>query len=126
MFDFWLTTILYQVITVNSTQPCFLNMSAGVDMWKNCGFDKDYLQAALAPWMWVTGGYFPMILASVFVLIPYIKYQKAIYPIMVGTLFLPISYFVFPQVFLSWAIIMVGMVVGVLIWYAFISQTNEG
>ena len=30
-----------EVITVNQTEPCFLNYSAGVDMWKNCGFDED-------------------------------------------------------------------------------------
>ncbi len=114
-----------QVITVNQTQPCFLNYSAGIDMFRNCGLGDDYLETALLPWEWRTGGYFSMVLVSIFVMISYIKYHKVVYPLTIGTLFLPISYFVFPTVFLTFAILMAGITFGILIWYIFIKQTKE-
>jgi len=114
-----------QVITVNQTQPCFLNYTAGIDMFRNCGLGDDYLETALLPWEWITGGYFSMVLVSIFVLISYIKYHKVVYPLTIGTLFLPISYFVFPTVFLTFAILMAGITFGILIWYIFIKQTKE-
>lgn len=94
-------------------------------MWQNCGFGKDYIQASLSPWTWVTGGYFSMIFVCILIGITYLKYQKASYPLIIGTVFLPISFTLFPQVFLVWAIIMVGMFIGIIAWYAYISQANE-
>ena len=43
-------------IDVPTSQPCFLNMTAGVDMWKNCGASDDYMDFALGGFEWVTGG----------------------------------------------------------------------
>ena len=114
-----------EVITVNQTTPCFLNYTAGVEMWENCGYSDDYLSAALLPWEWITGGNFSMIIVSIFVLFTYIKYHKVVYPIMIGVIFLPISYFAFPDSFLSFSIIMVGVALGILIWYTFVKQTKE-
>lgn len=114
-----------EVITVNSTSPCFLNYTAGVHMWEDCGYDEDYLEAALLPWEWITGGNFSMILAGIFVMFTYIKYHKAIYPILIGVFMLPISFFVFPDSFLSWAAVMAFVTIGILIWYVYIRQTKE-
>ena len=114
-----------QLVTVNQTTACFLNYSAGLDMWENCGLDEDYLEFSLLPWEWITGGNFSMILVSVFVLISYIKYHKAIYPIIVGIMYLPIAFFVFPDTFLSFAFVMLGVTFGILIWYIYIKQTKE-
>lgn len=114
-----------QSINVNQTTPCFLNYTAGYDMWENCGMGDDYLQTALLPWEWITGGNFSMMLAGVFVLFTYIKYHKAVYPIIIGIMMLPISYAVFPDTFLSWAIIMTFVTIGILIWYVYIRQTKE-
>jgi hypothetical protein len=94
-------------------------------MWHNCGFDKDYIKASLGPWQWVTGGWFSMILVSVLIGMTYLKYHKALYAVLIGSLFLPISYGLFPEVFLTWAIIMVGICIGVILFYVFVSQTNE-
>ena len=123
MFE-WLP-VLFQLINVNQTTPCFLNFSAGVNIWHNCGMDKDFLKASLVGWEWVTGGNFSLILVSIFTTFSYIKYHKAIYPILVGTLFLPIAFFVFPEVFLTWGFVMTAMALGILIWYVIVSQTNE-
>lgn len=120
-----LQPVYAQTIIVNSTDPCFLNYTAGVELWENCGFDDDYLTFALMPWEWITGGNFTMILVSVIILGSYIKYQKMVYPILIGVLFLPISYFAFPNVFLSWAVVMAFAGIGMLVWYAFIRQTRE-
>ena len=66
-----------------------------------------------------------MVIVSLFVLMTYIKYQKVVYPILIGTMFLPISWFLFPTQFLSWAFIMAGCGVALIIGYIIISQTNE-
>ena len=127
MFEWILIHIAtLQTITVNSTAPCFFNYTSGVNIWQNCGVGKDWLQAFLLPWNWVTGGYFSMIVVAVLILTTYIKYQKAIYPMIIGIVFLPISYFVFPNLFLIWAIVVgVGAGLGLLIAWIFTSQTNE-
>ena|SRR2546426_4831766 len=116
--------ITFQTILVNSTQACFLNYTSN-NIWKSCGLDKDFLQGVLIGWQYITGGYFSMILASILILFTYIKYHKIVYPLLVGTLFIPISYFVFPAQFLNFAILMAAIGIGILIWYIIISQTNE-
>lgn len=125
MLDLSMLPVLYQIIHFNSTSPCFLNYSAGAQMWQNCGFGIDYLKASLAPWQWVTGGWFSMIFVAVIIGMSYIKYRKAAYPLIIGTIFLPISFSLFPQTFLVWAIVMTGMFIGIIAWYAYISQANE-
>ena len=94
-------------------------------MWQNCGMGNDYLTTAMLPFQWVTGGWFSMIMVSVFVLMTYIKYQKVVYPMIIGTIFLPVSYFMFPTQFLSFAFLMVGIGLALLIGYIYISATNE-
>jgi hypothetical protein len=120
-----LIAVTLQVIQVNQTEPCFLNYSAGHHMLENCGYDDDYLTAALAPWTWVTGGFFPVILVSILTLGTYIKYHTAIYPLIIGLIFLPVSYFAFPDSFITFAFLMMGAVTGIMIWYAFIHQTKD-
>ena len=117
--------VVYQIIQVNQTTPCFLNASAGADMWRNCGITTDYLQTVLLPWEWITGGYFSFFLVSIFVGITYIKYHKIVYPILVGVIFLPISFFVFPEQFLSFAILFAFIGGGLLVAYIFLRQTKE-
>ena len=106
-----------QVITVNSTTPCFLNATAGIHMWENCGADEDFISFALLPFEWITGGYFSMILISVLILAVYIKYHKAIYAVAIGVVFIPISFQFFPDQF--WGFIVILVVLGVaagIIW----------
>ena len=112
-------------IPVNQTEPCFLNYTAGSDLWQNCGISDDYLNFALAPWVWVTGGYFSMIMVALLIMVSYIKYQKAAYPMIIGVMFLPISYVLFPNIFMTWAVILTAFTAGIFIWYAFIKQTKE-
>lgn len=125
MLEHWLSIILYQIITVNQTQPCFLNDTAGIDIWQNCGVGTDYLKAVLLPWDWITGGNFSLVVVSVFVIGSYLKYQKAIYSILVGVLFIPVSYFVFPTQWLWFALVIAGVTCGILVIRAYIDQTNE-
>jgi hypothetical protein len=125
MYD-WLTqVILLQIINVNNTAPCFQNYSASIDMFKNCGLGNDFLKGSLIGWQWITGGYFSFAVVSVLSLATYIKYQKVIYPYLIGTMFLPLSYFFFPGIFWTFVMVMSGVTIGILVWYAFISQTNE-
>ena len=114
-----------EAITVPQSTPCFMNYTSPLNMWENCGAGEDYISFALLPWEWITGGHFSMIIVSIFIMFTYIKYQKVMYPIMIGVMFLPISYFVFPEQFLSWALVMTGITFGIMIWYVYIKQTKE-
>lgn len=111
-------------ITLNETTPCFLNYTASYNMLENCNADDDYISWILSGWVWISGGYFPMIIVSLIIGTVYIKYNEVIYTVYIGMIFLPISYVFFPDVFLSWSIIMAFVGVGVLIWYAVIRQTE--
>ena len=112
-------------IVVNQTTPCFLNYTAGADMISQCGYTEDYLTAALLPWEWITGGHFSMLFAAILVMFTYLKYHKIVYPLLIGMTMLPLSFFLFPAQFLSFATIMAFVGIGVLIWYTYIKQTKE-
>ena len=104
-----------------SLQPCFMNMTAGASMWDNCGANEDYLDFALMPFEYVTGGYFSMIIVTIFIIMSYIKYHNVLYPILIGLLFLPISYTFFPDTFLVYAVTLVavaftGLIATMVIW----------
>ena len=121
-----ISTIIFQLIQVNSTTPCFLNKTAGFQIFQNCiGQSHDWLQALLMAWQWITGGYFSLAIVILLILFTYIKYHKILYPIVIGILFMPISLFLFPT---PWAII--GIILGsvgifVLFWHGYINQTTE-
>ena len=100
-----ITPAFAQTIIVNSTEPCFLNYTAGIDMWRNCGADEDWVAMAMLPFEWITGGFFSLILASLIILGVYLKYHKVIYAFAVGMVFIPISFQFFPDQFLSFAAI---------------------
>jgi hypothetical protein len=119
--------IAYAQVTINvtDTEPCFLNYTAGVDMWDNCGFEEDYLAAALLPFEWVTGGLFSIVIVSIIILMSYIKYHNIIYPILIGIVMMPVSYFAFPDQFVSFAVILAFVGVGTLIGYILVKQTKE-
>ena len=124
MLDHLINFVFLQIIQVNSTTPCFLNYTSNNTL-SDCGLNKDFLQGSLIGWQWITGGYFSMIIAALLCLFTYIKYHKAIYPIIIGFMMLPMSYFLFPTMFFNYAIIMAGVGIGILVWYIFVSQSNE-
>lgn len=111
-------------IDVGETTPCFMNYTAGVDMWYNCGFVDDPIAATLLPFEWVTGGIFSMIVVVLIVIMVYIKYHTVIYPIAIGIMMLPLSFFVFPEQFLSYAFVMAGVGITALVYRMFVKRTN--
>lgn len=112
-------------INITTTEPCFLNYTAGIDMWTNCGFEDDFIAAVLLPFEWVTGGIFSMIIVVILIFMTYMKYRTVIYPIAIGIIFLPISYFQFPDVFLSFALIMTGLGIAAMIYTALVIRTKD-
>ncbi len=114
-----------EIIILNQTTPCFLNFSAGAEMWRNCQADGDFLDFSVQGFMWVTGGYFSIILVSVLIGFTYVKYHKAIYPLLIGVFFIPMSLALFPDLFVTTAFMLAGAVIFILIWYTFIKQTKE-
>ena len=108
-----------------SLQPCFLNMTAGASMWSNCGANEDYFDFALMPFEYITGGYFSMILVTIFVIMSYVKYHTVLYPIIIGLLFIPISYTFFPEVFLTYALVLIAVAFGGLLARMIIWRTRN-
>lgn len=111
-----ISPVFAQTIIVNETAPCFLNATAGIHMWEQCGADEDFISFALLPFEWITGGYFSMILVSVVILAVYIKYHKVIYSVAIGVVFIPISFQFFPEQFWGFIIIVtvLGLAAGVI------------
>jgi uncharacterized membrane protein len=114
-----------QTIDVNVTTPCFLNYTAGIQIWEDCGMGEDWLQASIIGFEWATGGWFSMILAAVLILFTYIKYHKAIYPIIVGITFVPIAYFLFPAQWWLFITVMILTAIGAGLYYVYTRRTTE-
>ena len=112
-------------IEVGETMPCFMNYTAGVEMWKNCNFDGDPLGATLLGFEWVSGGLFSMIVVALIVVMVYIKYHTVIYPIAIGIVMLPTSYFLFPNAFLSYAFVVGAVGIAGMIWALYIIATRN-
>lgn len=121
----FLHIFVYQIIHINATTPCFLNATAGPDMWQNCGAGTDYIKFALLPWMWVTGGWFSALLAAVLIIAVYIKYQKLTFCLLIGIVFMPFVYTLFPAQFINFALIIALLGAGLLMVHIYISQTTE-
>lgn len=125
-------------INVTAQVPCFLNYTGspylgendtasvtGIEFLRNCDFQGDYLSAVTISFDWVTGGYLPMILVVVLIVFTYIKYQTAIYPLAIGVIWLPFSFWAFPDEFISYGFA-IGAVVGAgAVISALIKQTKE-
>lgn len=112
-------------IEVGESTPCFMNYTAGVEMWSNCGMEEDPLGVVTLPFEWVTGGYFSLLVIGLIMLIVYIKYQTAIYPVAIGIVMLPTSYFLIPQQFFSFLILMMGVTVAAGIYYMLVTSNKE-
>lgn len=113
------------VINVNASDICFFNYTAGWRVWQQCGADDDFLEWTILPWEWISGGYLSLVLVSIIALFTYIKYHKIAYPILTGMMLLPVSYFMFPEIFLVVAFIMAGIGMAAFVFYAFLKQTKE-
>jgi len=113
------------VIEVGESQPCFMNYTAGASMWKNCNFQGDPIGAAMLGFEWVTGGLFSMIVVALIVIMVYIKYHTVLYPIAIGIIMLPTSYFLFPEIFLSFILIMTGVGIAAVIYTIYTSATRN-
>ena len=113
-----------QTIIVNGTEPCFLNQTAGLEIWENCGANDDFLTFMMLPFEWITGGYFSMLVVSLIILMIYLKYHQMVYCIVIGIIFLPISFQFFPAVFLGWAMVLVVLAVAGYIIYMLKRQTD--
>lgn len=115
-----------EVNVTTSGDPCFLNYTAtGIEVWQNCGVDEDFISAFLLPFEWVTGGLFTILIVSVLIIMTYMKYKTAIYPLAIGIIMLPLSYFAFPEEFVIFAAVLAALTFGTYIWYAYVRQTKE-
>jgi hypothetical protein len=112
------------VIDVDETAPCFLNYDAGIDMWKNCGFEENFIKATLMPFEWIMGGYFTLVIVSIIIIITYMKYQTVIYPLAIGIIMLPISSWAFPEMVLGYGMILTAVAITGIIKIIIFKQTR--
>ena len=66
-----------------------------------------------------------MVLAAVLILGTWARYRTALYPIFVGIVFLPITYFLFPQNFLVFALLLAALATGMYLWYILVRQPSQ-
>lgn len=118
-------TAYAQTIVLNETEPCFLNYTAGVEIWNNCGVSDDWMAASLLGFEWVTGGYFSFIFLGVIIMISYIKYHKVIYPLVIGLLFLPVVWTLVPSEFWSYIFLLIVASIAFTIWKIIKNHTTE-
>jgi len=114
-----------QTIISNATTPCWQNYTAGAEMWRNCGITQDWLETIVLPWQYATGGYFSMFIAAILILFTYIKYHKVVYPLLIGTVLLPLSFTLFPTPFLNFGFLVGALSLGFLIIHIILRQTKE-
>lgn len=112
------------VVEIMPGEPCFLNSTHPGKVMQNCNPDGDWLAFALAPWEYVTGGLMSMMVAGVLILVVWAKYRQAIYPIFIGVVMLPISWFLFPDEFLGFGLLLAAVAVGAYVWWAVTRQTE--
>ena len=126
-------------INVGETQPCFMpdhdpdgdgvyeweSVRDVTSMWVDCGADEDFIAFALLPWEWITGGWFTMIVVSIFILITYVKYQNFLYPALIGIMFVPVSYTLFPEDWLQTSMVLLAVGIGGYIVHMLVKRTND-
>lgn len=121
----YIKTAEAQTINVTSTTPCWQNYTAYGEMWRNCGITNDWLVTIIMPWQYATGGYISLFIASILILFTYIKYHKVVYPLLIGTLMLPLSFALFPGSWLNFGMIMGSASLGFLIIHIVLRMTKE-
>lgn len=123
------TAYAQTVIEVPDVQPCWQvngnNMTDYRNVWSACGAEDDFLNFALMPWEWITGGYFSLILVTILIIITYVKYQNVLYPMFIGVAFLPVAYTLFPEVFIQYALALFVVGVTSSLIYLIIKQTKD-
>ena len=118
------TSYAQTTVDVTETTPCFMDYTSGLNMWKSCGFEDNFLKATLMPFEWVMGGYFTLVIVSVLIIITYIKYQTVIYPLAIGIIMLPISAWAFPEMVIGYGLILAAVGITGIFKHILFSQTN--
>ena len=102
-----------------------MDYAASTEMWKNCGFDSDFIKATLMPFEYVMGGYFTLVIVSILVMIVYIKYQTVIYPLLIGFVMLPLSWWAFPEMIMGYALILAALGFTAIIKHIVLKQASR-
>lgn len=115
-----------EVITVNQTTPCFLSLNGSNyhELLDQCGADEDWLDWSLLGWEWITGGNLTALVIGSLILAVYLKWGKALYAIAIGIATMPFAFYLFPESFVSFAIIIAFAAIGMLIAYIYVRQTK--
>ena len=119
------TAYAQEEVTVPVGVPCWEEEGVGVDIYERCGWGEDWLAAIALPFDWITGGYFSLIVVCVLCIMSYQKYGKAVYPAVIGIMYLPIAYAILPPQFFTMALLLAGGLLGFLLYKTFVTQTRD-
>ena len=112
-------------LTDDRGEPCIFNSTAPHRIMQNCQPHGRWLEFSLVGWQWITGGNLSALIAAALILGTWMKYRTAIYPLFIGIIFLPLTYFLFPAEFLTFAFVLGALAVGISIWWVLVRQTRE-
>lgn len=114
-----------QSVDVTEPEPCWQDYTKGTDIFTDCGIEDDFLAFATTPFEYATGGFFSMLLITMLIIATYLKYHKAIYPMVLGTLYFPSVYFLFPPHYVTFAITLMAVGYAIMLYYVMMHQTND-
>ena len=109
----------------SGAEPCFMGNLTGMAYFQDCGFDRDWLQAIAGPWLWATGGYILPIVMGLLIYITWLRTGQPAYPIIVGSMFLGSIAYLFPTHLVTSAIMLAGLVVGIMLYTIVVKQSDK-
>jgi len=92
----------------------------GASILETCGYDTNFLQAAVQPFEMITGGFLGMIFWGVITMCTYLKYRNSMLALLVGVPVLLIGAVALPQTAETFIVLMaaaaVSVTIFILIW----------
>ena len=113
---FFLQSVYLQFDSFCATQ---VGPGAG-NFFENCKLDEQFLQTALTPFVFVTGGLLPLIFWGVIIMVSYLRYHNALLSAMIGIPVLFTSAIILPELAVGYVYLMIASAVAcglfILIW----------
>ena len=113
--------LMLQSIYLQFNNFCSSKVGPGAgNFFENCKLDDQFLQTALSPFVFVSGGLLPLVFWGIIIMISYLRYHNALLSAMVGIPVLFTSAIVVPDAAIGYIFLMIvsgfACAVFVLIW----------
>ena len=113
--------LILQSIYLQFDNFCSTQVGEGTDsFFEACKLDGQFLQSALTPFVFVSGGLLPVVFWGVVILVSYLRYHNALLSAMIGLPILLTSAIILPEAAVPYVFLMVATGVAcaifILIW----------